>query len=145
MEKKMITKADIVLAVVLLVLGLCSPFFLRTAQGEASRVIITVDGEQLGSFDLSENRTVAVVESGGEGSGKAMLKVLAKGEDPGEDVLNLIVIEGGAARVVQASCGGQDCVKMGSISRSGEVIACLPHKMLISITGDGESPDVIIK
>ncbi len=141
----MITKADIVLAVVLLVLGLCSPFFLRTTQGEASRVIITVDGEQLGNFDLSENRTVAVVESGAEGSGKAKLKVLEEGEDPGEDVLNLIVIEGGSAKVVQASCKGQDCVKMGSISKSGEVIACLPHKMLISITGDGDAPDVIIK
>ena len=59
----MITKADIVLAVVLLVVGLCSPFFLRTAQGEASRVVITVDGEQLGSFDLSEDRTLALIGS----------------------------------------------------------------------------------
>ena len=131
----MITKADIVLAIVLLVLGLGSPFLLRSDAAEDSRVVITVDGEEMGSYPLSEDRTLVLTEDG----------LFEKSEAGTREILNLIVIESGSARVEEASCKGNDCVKMGKISREGEIIACLPHKMLISISGGGDPADVIIK
>ena len=133
----MITKADIVLALVLLVLGLGSPFLLRSDSGDASRVIVTMDGKELGSYALSEDRPIAVTEEGA--------KELSGNDGVPGGVLNLIVIKGGAVHVEQANCKGQDCVKMGEISREGEVIACLPHKLLIEIAGGGEVPDVVIQ
>ena len=128
----MITKADIVLAIVLLILGLGSPFLLRSDADRESRVVVTVDGEEAGNYSLYEDRTLCLTEEG-----------LEEGYSHGE-ILNLIVIEKGSVRVKEASCKGGDCVKMGSISREGEVIACLPHKMLITIEGGGDSPDVVI-
>ena len=137
----MITKADIILAVILLILGLGSPFLLRADASGQSRVVITVDGEEKGSYLLSEDRVLALTES--------WLKEL-KGDDLSQngyedaEVLNLIVIENSSVRVTEASCKGNDCVRMGAIKREGEVIACLPHRMLITISGGGEAPDVVI-
>ena len=122
----MITKADIVLAIVLLILGLGSPFLLRSDADGESRVILTMDGEEIGDYALSEDRTVSVTGEGGE-------------------LLNLVVIENGTVRVEEANCKGQDCVRMGAISKEGEVIACLPHKLLITVTGGKEQPDAVIK
>ena len=145
MGNKMITKADIVLAIVLLVLGLGSPFLFRSNSDGESRVIITADGEEIGNFALSEDRIIAVTDSGAEDIGHMNIHILPWEPEPGEQVLNLIVIENGKVRVAEASCRGGDCVRMGSISREGELIACLPHKLLISITGGGEVPDAVIK
>ncbi len=47
---------------------------------------------------------------------------------------NEIEISGGKVRVVNADCKGQDCVNKGEISRVGEAIVCLPHKLTITIT-----------
>ena len=145
MGNKMITKADIILAVVLLILGLGSPFLLRADSDTESRVVITVDGAEVGSYALSEDRVLALTEEGLKDLGKKNVHALPKGEeDEDEEILNLIVIEDSSVKVTEATCKGGDCIKMGTIRREGEVIACLPHKMLITITGGGESPDVVI-
>ena len=135
----MITKADIILAVVLLILGLGSPFLLRADAGEQSRVIITVDEDELGNYVLSEDRVLALTESGLKDLGKNGQKGTG-----GEEILNLIVIKDGSVRVTEANCKGNDCVRMGPITREGEIIACLPHRMLITISEGGETPDVVI-
>lgn len=51
---------------------------------------------------------------------------------------NSIRIEHGEASVHSADCPDKLCVNSGSISKSGEIIACLPHKLLIEIKN---SPD----
>ena len=140
----MITKADIILAVVLLILGLGSPFLLRADSDAKSRVVITVDGEKAGSYTLSEDRILALTEEGLKDLGKKNVHALPK-EEEAEEILNLIVIEDSSVKVTEATCKGGDCIKMGTIRREGEVIACLPHKLLISVAGGGEAPDAIIK
>ena len=142
--RKVITKADIILAVVLLVLGLGSPFLLRSKKTDDALVVITREGEDIGSYSLSEDRVIAVTENGIKDLANTVHILPEKEKEIGE-VLNLIVIEDGSVRVTEATCKGQDCVKMGAIDREGEVIACLPHKLLISITSGGDSPDVIIR
>ena len=143
MGNKMITKADIILAVVLLILGLGSPFLLRADSDAKSRVVITVDGEKAGSYTLSEDRVLALTEEGLKELGKKDVHALPNGEGA-EEILNLIVIEDSSVKVTEATCKGGDCIKMGTIRSEGEVIACLPHKMLITIEGGGDSPDVVI-
>lgn len=48
---------------------------------------------------------------------------------------NVFEISGGAVRVVSSDCSGGDCLRTPAISRHGEVIVCLPHRLILRITG----------
>ena len=49
---------------------------------------------------------------------------------------NTVVVEGGEIRVSEADCPDKICVNMGGVSRSGETITCLPHKLVIEVHND---------
>lgn len=51
---------------------------------------------------------------------------------------NTILIKDSAVYVSEASCPGNDCVRSGRISRSGQSIICLPNKLEIRISGEPE-------
>ena len=46
---------------------------------------------------------------------------------------NRIVLHGGTVAVADADCPNRLCQKQGAIARPGEVIACLPHHLLIEV------------
>ncbi|MDO5539262.1 MAG: NusG domain II-containing protein [Eubacteriales bacterium] len=50
---------------------------------------------------------------------------------------NTIVVKDGAVSVTQANCPDLTCVRTGTISHTGEVIACLPHNLIITIEEGG--------
>lgn len=81
--------------------------------------VVTVDGVERGRYSLSRDRRITI-----------------PGYDGGE---NLLVIEKGAARVVEADCPDKLCVGFGEISRQHESIVCLPHRVVITIEGGQES------
>lgn len=49
---------------------------------------------------------------------------------------NTLVISGGSARVTAADCPDGICTNHSAISRSGESIICLPHKLVVTVTDD---------
>ena len=49
---------------------------------------------------------------------------------------NIIEVKNGAVSVIAADCPDKVCVRRGAIKNLGEVIACVPHKVLIEIAGD---------
>lgn len=49
---------------------------------------------------------------------------------------NLVVIDKGIVRVKEATCHDQICVNQGKISKPGEILVCLPHKLTIEIKGN---------
>lgn len=51
---------------------------------------------------------------------------------------NLIRVEEGKILVAEADCPDEICVHTGAISQPGQVIACLPHGLLIYIEEAGE-------
>ena len=57
------------------------------------------------------------------------------GEDGSE---NLVEVEPGRIRVVSANCPDQVCVNQGWISDASVPVVCLPHQVVLEITG-GES------
>ena len=57
------------------------------------------------------------------------------GEDGSE---NLVEVEPGRIRVVSANCPDQVCVRQGWISDASVPVVCLPHQVVLEITG-GES------
>ena len=120
-------KNDLILIAALLVLlivaGLCL-FFLR-APGDT--VTVSIDGQVRYTYPLSENRAIDIRT--GEASKQH----------------NRLIIQNGQAMVETANCPDGICAAHKPISRNGESIVCLPHRLVITVrTADGETtPDVI--
>ncbi len=97
-------------------------FFLR---GEGDTVIVTVEGEIYGTYPLDRDITVEI--------------------RTGYEERNVLVIREGKARVEEATCPDGICAAHKPISREGESIVCLPHRVVITVhaeNGDQE-PDII--
>lgn len=56
---------------------------------------------------------------------------------------NKIIVEKGKIRIIDANCPDKICVKKGWISQPGENIICLPHRLIISISGKNPKYDDI--
>ena len=57
---------------------------------------------------------------------------------------NVIEVERGRIRVAEADCPDQICVRRGWVSNSAAPIACLPHKLVIQLTGGGDGVDGVV-
>lgn len=55
---------------------------------------------------------------------------------------NLIEVGDGKVRVIEADCPDKLDVKQGYISNPGEVIVCLPNRLVIEIKGDSIDEDL---
>lgn len=111
-----------VLLVVLVLIGL--GFFLFRKEG--SSVTVEVGGQVFGEYSLSRDTVVDITTGDGE--------------------LNRLVIRDGKAFVETATCPDGICVGHRPISRKGESIVCLPHRIVITVTDDGvdEGPDIVV-
>ena len=88
-----------------------------SSEGLTARIY--TDGQLTHTIDLSENEQELRLESG---AGYNVLSVGPQG-----------------ARMLEADCRNQDCVRTGLQNRPGSVIACLPHRLLIMIDGGKEA------
>ena len=69
------------------------------------------------------------------------------GED---DFENIIIIKDGKASMAKADCPDKICVNHAAISKKGETIVCLPHKVVVEVVDgngiqDGNQIDIISK
>lgn len=109
---------------VLLALILAFGGFYILSCGDGDTVRVTVGGELYGEYPLSQDTTVEI----------------RNGEN-----LNLLIIEGGKARVETASCPDGICVSHKPISRDGESIICLPNEVVVSVhKTETDAPDIIV-
>ena len=138
--KQFIRKADIILFIVLVIIGLAASAALTLSHGEAgsgAKVIIESGGDLYARYPLAEDRTVIV-------PAPKQNAIDAPAADPGDtasaqyDYYNVVVISGGTVSVTEASCKNQVCVKHGAISRPGESIVCLPNRMVVRIENSSE-------
>lgn len=53
---------------------------------------------------------------------------------------NVVVVEDGSARMLEADCPNGNCLHQAPISQPGQQIICLPHKLWIEIVEAG-APD----
>lgn len=120
----MLKKADIILAVCLIVIGLGMTWFFSTMEKDGQSVCITIDGKQYGTYSLQENRTIE----------------LKRG-----DAMNQITIKEGRAAMTNSNCHGQDCVHQGSIETTAQTIVCLPHKIVVTISGPDQEYDAVVQ
>lgn len=83
---------------------------------EGGNVVIKQDGEIIYSGSLAKDHELHITG----------------------DYSNTIRIEGGEVRFVVTNCPNEDCVHSGAISRTGQMIACLPNRVTVSIEGESE-------
>ena len=120
-------KADILLLVILLLIGAASLAFALGGSGEGNTAVVTVDGDEAARIPLTEERWESTVET--------------------TYGTNVFLIENGSIRMEEADCPGGDCMRFAPISRSGQVIICLPHHMTVTVEGasDEDVPDAVIR
>lgn len=109
---------------ILLILGLLLAaglmwFFFRPGETGATAVV-TQNGNEIRRIDLSADQEITISAENG---------------------YNTLLIKNGEISVSDADCGDHTCIRTGRISREGEQIVCLPHKLVIEIIG-GEAPEL---
>lgn len=126
---KTIKKADLVLAAILLAASFAGFLFLRPGKAGGGSVVVRVRGEIVAEYPLNEDREVIIPENAAAGSD-----------------YNELVIENGEVFVRDANCSNHLCIMQGRISRPGQTIICLPHRMTAEIVGaetGKEVPDAV--
>lgn len=108
-------KADLFLAVALLLLGFAAFALLRSGQKDGSFARVTVGGSLYGTYALAEDQTVEIETAYGR---------------------NVLRIEGGKAFMQEADCPNHDCVEKGAVAKTGQIILCLPHRLAVTIVND---------
>lgn len=100
--------------VLALLLGAGLLFLHAAGSPRGSRVVAERDGRIIFSAPLAVNRTVSL-------KGPLGPTVLA--------------IEQDQAFIVSSPCPRKLCIRMGKISRAGEILACVPNHLLVRIIG----------
>lgn len=107
----------LVLALVLLI-GFSFPLALGRRPG--SRVIIEAD-----------NRTVFT----------APLSGVRQFDIPGPLGVTRMEIDNGAVRVLSSPCPQKICIGLGAARHAGDLLACVPNRILVRIEGEREGAD----
>lgn len=79
---------------------------------EELSVCIEINGEEYGIYPLGVDQEIQIGET------------------------NICKIESGTCRMITADCPEQICISQGIIQKEGEMIICLPNKVLIEIISD---------
>lgn len=113
-------KRDIILIASILAVAIAFFLIVELTKEEGAGVVVKVDGQEVAEYSLSKNGTYPL--NGGT---------------------NILVIENGKAYLTDANCPDKLCVHQGKISRTGEVITCLPNKLTVTVFGAEDSVDLI--
>lgn len=120
--QKLFKKSDLIIIGGLIVLSLIGAAFYFFASGKkAAKAEILVDAKLVQTVDLSKNQTFTVT-----------------GVDGGT---NLVVVSDGKIAVTDADCPDKICVNTGAISKPGQTIVCMPHRVVVQIKGNSTDED----
>jgi len=138
-DKKRLSRVDIIVGVAAVGIGVILVALFLLTRSPGARVIVSVDGKEVASYDLSEDTDV-IVQDLTEDAGKPD----ADRKDAGR---NRLIIRNGEAWMEEADCPDKLCVHQGKISHVNDSIVCLPHRISIRIAGETKepAPDAIAK
>ncbi|MCD6118076.1 NusG domain II-containing protein [bacterium] len=110
-ENKILKPGDFLIAFVLLCISLA---FMLIPKEKGSTLYIKVNEKLAAVYSLNQAKEKHVTVKGAVGEMH-------------------ICIADGKAWVTDSACKNKLCVRMGKISRNGEVIVCLPNRVVISV------------
>lgn len=114
MNKKI--KNDLILIAVILIAAISSLLLFKISLKEGDYVQISVNGEVVYTLPLDTDTEKRIETENGS---------------------NTVLIKNGTVSVVSADCPDKICVSHRSISKAGETVVCLPHKLVVEITEKG--------
>lgn len=88
---------------------------------EGAKAIVTQNGQVIKELPLNKEAQVSL--------------------DDGNGGTNTLEVKNGSICMTEANCPDLVCVYTGNISRTGEVIACLPHSLIITIQDPNDQLD----
>lgn len=106
-------RMDFILIAVVMFIALISAVIVYLTHNKGDMAVIKVDGNIVSELSLSDNTTIII-----------------EGYQGGSNTVSII---DGKAYVSEADCPDEICVKTGGISRAGETIVCLPHRVVVEI------------
>lgn len=125
MEKKKI-KRDIMLIATLIIVCVAAFLIINfVVKKDGITAVVKVDGNIVYMLPLDKNASVTV-----------------EGYQGGS---NTVVIENGTVYMKDADCPDKLCEKTGKISKNGETIVCLPHRVVVEIQGGEGNVDSLVR
>lgn len=116
-------KADFILiAAVVVVAGVLLFFLYGTNDNSGAYVVLEIDGQVVDTLPLDVDAT-REIETDNNGT-------------------NTLVIKDGYAKMIDANCPDGLCTNQKKISRNGESIICLPHKVVVSVIDDNSDEQI---
>lgn len=122
-----LTKGDKVLIIVLIIFSLLFAYYMATVNKnlEKKYVSIQINGEEINTIEFSKDII-------GE---KYVLET--------EFGRNVLKFGDGEVKIIEASCPDQLCVKQGKIGQVGQLIVCLPNRLVVEIKANNAGNDDI--
>lgn len=121
--KKGVTPWDWAILFTLILLSALSLYALYHMHRRANYVWISVEGKTLGFYPLNKDRVIK-----------------AKGPIG----TTVITIHNGQAAITTAPCSHKFCQRMGPIPRHGDVMVCIPNRIIVEVRGRrGRETDAI--
>lgn len=108
-------KRDFLLISVILLVSIALLLATRLGGRAGGAVVVRVAGKEQGTYSLDQDGVYTL--NGGT---------------------NVLKIEGGKARMVEANCPDKHCVNQGSVSNTNETITCLPNKLTVTVVSGGD-------
>lgn len=125
-KDKIKIKKDILLITVIVMIALVFFLFIHFfIKKDGSMVVIKINGDINYKGSLYQSKELVV--DGYQGGS------------------NRIVIQDGYVYMADADCPDKLCEHMGKISKTGENIVCMPHRVVVEIVGDGSELDSVVK
>lgn len=152
--KQYMTKADVVVIIVCLLAAFILAVCLWGSRKQGKMLYISYDGETIVTMKLGEaaDGSKQSAKSGEPGiyylityeeSRAIPVRYEERPDIPAGVNYNLVYISPEKVRMEAADCRDQICVYHRPIGSGGDSIICLPHRLVVEITG-GEQQDAIL-
>ncbi len=125
---KVVKKWDIIIIALLIIVSFIPYTIFRTFILKDTHIVyakITVDGKNYDKIKLT----------GHKGKEEFVIQT--------EAGYNKVIIEEEKIGIIEADCPDKVCIRPGFISKPGQSLICLPHKLSISIEGNADEENEI--
>ncbi|WP_066714425.1 NusG domain II-containing protein [Clostridium sp. Marseille-P299] len=122
-------KKDVLLIIILLVIAgstyLGYRYISQADSDDDAVVVVTIDGKEYGTYPLNLDTKIEI---------------------PAKLGTSILEIKNGEAKMIEAQCPDQTCVIIGAIHNTGQMIICLPNRIIVEVKeGDFSNIDSIVQ
>jgi hypothetical protein len=121
-QSKLFKPGDILFGLLVVIIGYLILFWFKPATNKNNIALIQINDEVFYEVNLNKNQTITLKEF-----------------NPAVEV----EVQNNAIRILRNNCEKKICLKMDFISKSGQMIICVPKKILIYIPAINEQKQPI--